>query len=174
MEGGPSLSRKRQGGDFGWIPAAELLLRRLLIIRLGRILLPRRRFFNLFPVVDNLGARTKPLVVLVVKDFANTDVTRREVQRVIRQRVGREPVLAVDLFPPSGEAGEEIFLTLLLANVGHGFPTRLHDLKILIIHPDAALEIALSFFNLLRRNIENVSVQIVLLLLAHIKNVVFA
>ena len=44
----------------------------------------------------------------------------------------------------------------------------------MVVHPDTSLEIALLADDLLGRNIENISVQFVLFLLADVQDVVFA
>ena len=96
--------------------------------------------------------------------------------------VDGEPVEAVDLLAPGGELGEEIFLISPLlnfvagasiANVGNGLAVGLNDLKVVIVDPHTSLKIALLAFNFLRRDIEDVAMQFVFLLLADIEDVVF-
>src|SRR5260370_37867224 len=85
----------------------RILLLRLLLLRL---LLTLRQFLAL---IQNLHVRTKSLVVLVLHDLLNVDVAHLEVQFVIRLRVSREPVLAVDLLPPAGELAKQVLLIAL-------------------------------------------------------------
>ena len=61
---------------------------------------------------------------------------------------------------------------MLLADVGDGLPVSLDDLEVPIVHPHPALEIALLADNLFGRDVEDVAVQIVFLLLAHVEQVV--
>src|SRR5579864_7919252 len=101
---------------------------------------------------------------------------------VVSFSVDGEPVESVDLLAPGGELGEEIFLVSPLfdfiagapiADVGNGLSVGLNNLKIVIVDPYAPLEISLLAFNLLGRDIEDVAVQFVFLLLANIEDVVF-
>src|SRR5579864_9263642 len=101
---------------------------------------------------------------------------------VVSFSVDREPVEAVDLLAPGGELGEEIFLVSPLldfvagapvADVGNGLAVGLNDLKIVIVDPHTSLKIALLAFNLLRRYIKDVAVQLVFILLPNIEDVVF-
>src|SRR5215475_14979752 len=57
--------------------------------------------------------------------------------------------------------------------IGNTFAVGLNDLQILIVYPDAALEIALSFFNGLWSNVEDVSLQLVNLLLSDVHHLIF-
>ena len=94
-------------------------------------------------------------------------------QGIIGLCVGREPVSVVDLLAPGSEFGEEIFLSFLaLANVGHALAVSLHNLKILVVHPDPPLKVALLTFNAFGSDIEHVTVQLVFLLLSDVKDVV--
>ena len=97
-----------------------------------------------------------------------------EVQFVVGPGINREPVLAVDLLPPRREFGIEIlFVAVLLADVGHGLAVRLHNLKVVVVDPDSSLKISLLAHNLFGSDVEHITVDLIFLLLAHIKNVVF-
>ena len=109
-------------------------------------------------------------------------VSRVEVEFVVSFGVDGEPVEAVDLLAPGGELGEEIFLIsplfdfvagVPIADVRNGLAVGLNDLKIVIVDPHTSLKIALLAFNLLRRDIEDVAMQFVFLLLPNIEDVVF-
>ena len=98
-------------------------------------------------------------------------------RRVIGPGVGGKPILVVDLLAPRRELGIEMFglITLLLgvSNLRNSLAVGLYDLEIVIVHPDATLEIPLFAYDRFRRNVEDKAVQRVFLLLAYIKDVVF-
>ena len=151
------LDSGRCGGDF-WI----------------RFLVPG--LWNLLAVIQNLYARSEPLVVLVLHDFTDVNIVQVEVQGVIRARVGRKPVLAIDLLPPGGELGIEMFFLALLfcvTNFRNGLAIGLHDLEIMVVDPDPALEIAFLANDLFGSDVEDVAMQFVFLLLADVEDVVF-
>src|ERR1700690_2694538 len=100
------------------------------------------------------------------------DVTTREMQDVVCFRIRGKPVFAVDLLAPGGESREQIILALFLANIWNRLAVSLHNLKIVIVHPDSALEVALLTHDLFGSKIEDVGVQFVLLLLANVKNLI--
>ena len=62
---------------------------------------------------------------------------------------------------------------MLAANVRDGFAVGFDDLEIVIVDPNAPLEVTFLAFDFFRSDIEDVAVQFVLLLLADIKDVVF-
>ena len=57
--------------------------------------------------------------------------------------------------------------------IRHVLAVRLHDLEVVVVHPDAALEIALVLLNLLGRNVEDISPEFVFFLLADVEDRVF-
>src|SRR5580658_2490856 len=81
------------------------------------------------------------LVVLVLDDLLDALWAIVEVQHVIGVGVRREPVFSVDLLPIRLELRK---LLALAFEVPDGFAVALHDLQILIIHPNLALKIALA------------------------------
>src|SRR5215831_2919535 len=124
---------------------------------------------------DSRG-RSKALVVGVFDDLANVHVIGPEMQSVVRASIGGEPVLAVDLFPVGYEGGTQVFVRVFLLlggdDLGHGFAAALDDLKVAHVHPKASLKVATAFFYGLGRDVKNVGVDFVDVLLAYIKKVV--
>src|SRR5579862_8034185 len=96
-------------------------------------------------------------------------------ERIFGAGVGRKPVFSVNLLAPGGEIGKKIFLAFALF-IGVGFRNHLavglYDLVIVIVDPDASLEIAFLRIDLLRCDIEHVAVQFILLLLPHVNDAV--
>ena len=64
-------------------------------------------------------------------------------------------------------------MPLLFPDVGNRLAERLHDLKITVVDPDAALKVTFFSNDLFRSNVENVAMQLVFLLLPDIKNLIF-
>ena len=62
---------------------------------------------------------------------------------------------------------------MFAADIGHGFAIGFHDLEVVIINPDPALEVTLFAFDFLRRDVKDVAMQFVFLLLADVEDVVF-
>src|SRR3954470_880741 len=150
---------------------------------MARLALGRRRIIFLlvlvvlvghfFTFVGDLDLRTETLVVGIFHDLANAHVTGRKMERVVSFGIGWEPVFVVDLFPPGGEFGEQIFVVFLFTNVRNGLAVSFNDLKVMIVHPDTALKISLLPDNFFGGYIEHVAVQLIFLLLAYVQNVVF-
>ena len=67
-----------------------------------------RRCFRRFDIVaeGNRGGGSELLIVFVANGLLDALVEFREVQSVVGDGIGREPVLAVDLFAVSFELGE--------------------------------------------------------------------
>ena len=81
-------------------------------------------------------------------------------QSIVGLGVGWKPVNSVDLFTPGGEVRIEMFFFVLLlarVNLGNSLAIRLDDLEIVIIDPNAPLEIALLADDLLGRDVEHVT-----------------
>src|SRR5690242_11475165 len=95
-------------------------------------------------------------------------------QSVVGAGVGREPVLTVDLLAISSELGREVFFlgVLSVVHLRHGLAVSFNNLKILVVDPDAALEIALPRLNLAGCYIEDVGPELILSLLPDIQNLV--
>src|SRR5579863_292567 len=93
-------------------------------------------------------------------------------QGVVRLRISWKPVFAVNLLSPGGELGEQVLAVFLFADVRYRLSVGLHNLKIAIVDPDAALEVTLFPFNLLGGNVENIAMKVIFLLLADIENAV--
>src|SRR6266550_2445405 len=102
---------------------------------------------NLLTFIGDFHLGSEALVVLILHNFANVDISGLEMQGVISLGVGWKPVLAVNLLPPSGEFGEEVFI-VLATDIGHRFAKGLNNLKVAVIHPYAPLEISFSLFDL--------------------------
>ena len=54
-------------------------------------------------------------------------------------------------------------------NIGYRLAVGLHDLEIVIVHPDASLKITLLAYDFLGGNVKDVAVQFVFLLLSHVE-----
>src|SRR5262249_49865344 len=110
------------------------LLRRLLGLLLGSsVLLP---FFQFLAFVGDLHIRSESLVILVLLFFHDPYVVGRKMQRVVGVGIDGKTVLPIDLLAPGSKLGKEVFLSLLLANIGHSLTKGFYDLEVLIIHPD--------------------------------------
>jgi len=85
--------------------------------------------------------------------------------------VGGEPVLAVDLLVVGGEGRRKVFVTFagVLRDVD---AVDEDDLVVLLIDPDFALQVAVTFYELLRGDVEDVGVELVDFLLAEVGDVV--
>src|ERR1700687_2035351 len=95
-------------------------------------------------------------------------------QGVVCLGIRGEPILAVDLLPPGSELREKILLASFFpANIRNRLAVSLHDLEIVVIDPDSSLKIALLAYDLFGRKIEHIAMQLVLLLLPHVKNLIF-
>src|SRR5215469_1381036 len=124
---------------------------------------------------DSRG-RSEALVVGVFDDLAYVHIIGPEMQSVVRASIGREPVLSVDLFAVGYKGGTKVFVRVFLLlggdNLGHGFAAALDDLKVAHVHPKASLKVAMAFFYGLGRDVKNVGVDFVDVLLAYVKKVV--
>src|SRR5215471_14429978 len=131
-----------------------------------------------FAFVDNLALDRKALVVGVFDNLAHADITHPEMQGVIGARVSRKPILPINLLAVRYKRGRKVLLhvLVLLAVAGNGLryslAAGLHNLKIVALNPDPALEIPLALLDRLGRNIKNIRVDLVHVLLAGINQVV--
>src|SRR5439155_27058436 len=71
------------------------------------------------------------------------------------------------------EAGKQVLIAAFF-DVRHSLAISFDDLEILIINPDLSLEITLTFFDRLRRNIEDVAINVIDLFFAEVFQIVFA
>ena len=62
---------------------------------------------------------------------------------------------------------------MFLADVGHSLAIGFYDLEIVVVDPDASLEVAFLAFDFFGRDVEYVALQFVFFLLAHVEDVVF-
>src|SRR5215472_7664462 len=129
-----------------------------------------------FALEYDSGGRSEALVVGVLDDLAYVHVIGPEMQSVVRASIGREPVLAVDLFAVGYKGGTKVFVRVFLLlggdNLGNGLAAALDDLKVAHVHPKASLKVAMAFFYGLGRDVKNIGVDFVDVLLAYIKKVV--
>src|SRR5262245_12051656 len=95
----------------------------------------------------------------------------RKIQHVDCPGIGWKPVLTVDLFSVGLKLGKEI-LIVLSPNVRDRLPKGFDNLKILIVYPDLAFEVPLVLFDLLRRDVEDETGNLVYLFLSAILQVV--
>src|SRR5260370_18238777 len=133
----------------------------------------RRRGFRRILRVTVLNGRlaTELFVVLVFDDLLQVHGrTVFEVQRVFRDGVGREPILAVDLLPVGLEFREQVFGTLF--QVTGAAAVGFDDLKVLVVDPNLALEVAFAGIQLLGFDGEYVPRNLVYHLMAQIAHVV--
>src|SRR5947209_14343094 len=103
--------------------------------------------------------RAETLVVCVLDGLADVNLTAAETQVIIGARISGEPVLAVHLFAISHKLGKDIFIALA-ANFRNRLAAGLHNLKIMVVHPDAPLKIPAAFFNVLGSHVKNISIEI--------------
>src|SRR5713226_3396454 len=108
-----------------------------------------------------LHVRLELLVIVVFDNLPYALRTGRELQGIHGARIGREPVETIDLLPVRLKPREQIFLSSLAANIRDGLSVGLHDLKVLVIDPNLALEIALILLELRRRDIEDIAVDLI-------------
>src|SRR5712692_604466 len=132
-----------------------------LLLWLVRLLVfPLLVLWQFLAFVGDLHVGSETLIILILHFLNDSSVLSGEVQGVIGFGIGRKPVFSVNLLTPGGEFGEQVLLAFLLADVGHAFAEGLDDLKIALIHPDAALEIALLPHDFLGSDVEDVAVQL--------------
>src|ERR1044072_4019937 len=118
---------------------------------------------------DDAHLALEALVFRVANLHAHVDyLAVAEVELVVGIGVGREPVLAVNLFPVSLERGEA-----LLA-LGHALALDLDYLQVAVVNRYAPLKEALADLlrHHLRRNVEDESAELVNLLAADVGEVV--
>src|SRR3984957_3783913 len=83
----------------------------------------------------DLDGGAESLVVGVADGHAHVDCAGAEVQFVVGARIGREPVVAFDIFAEGFESRKDIFLPSL-DDVGDGFAVALDDIQIAVVYPD--------------------------------------
>src|SRR5215813_2247458 len=95
---------------------------------------------------------------------------------IVRTSIGREPVLAVDLFAVGYKGGTQVFVRVFLLlggyDLGQGFAAAFDDLKVARVNPKASLKVAVAFFYGLGRDVKYIGVDLVDTLLAHVQQVV--
>src|SRR6266849_2516854 len=110
--------------------------------RLASLRLPRVYLRGL----SNLDGGAETLIVRVFNGNPNAHIRPRlEVQYVVRARIRREPEVAFDIFPKSLERWKG--LIFLFFQQTRGFSPGLDNLKVLVVHPDAPLKVALALFH---------------------------
>src|SRR5271170_5207458 len=133
---------------------------------------------DVLAVVNDAGGGVVLLVVGVFDYIAHVDVLgegtllRDEVEVAFGFGVSGEPVFAVNLLVVGGEGWGEIFVAFALV-LGDGDAVDEDDLEVLLVDPDLALEVALSFFEGLGGGGEDVGVELVDVLTAEVGDVVF-
>src|SRR5665213_1681207 len=115
----------------------RLLRRRRTIWRRG---LRGLRIVLHFVAKGDLGFRAKLLIVLIADGLANALVAALEMQRIVCDGIGWEPVFPVDLFAVGLKLGELIIA--LAAGIADAAPVGLDNLQIPIVHPHFAREVA--------------------------------
>src|SRR5262249_872672 len=128
--------------------------------------------FGDFPAESHFHFNTKPFVVAVANDFADSNPAGRKIQRIDRASVGWEPV-PIDLFPVGFKLRKQIFL-ILTPDIRYGLAERFYDLKILVVHPNLSFEITLILLNFFGANIEGIGRDLVDLFSSDVLQVVFA
>src|SRR6266581_5072983 len=113
------------------------------------------------------------LVILIFNDLPDPLSAGRKLQGVDSPGIRWKPVFAVDLLTIGLKTREKI-LVVLGFEVRHSFAVSLHDLQVLIVHPDLALKVALPFFDGLWCNVENIAVDLIDHFFAEVFHVVFA
>ena len=123
---------------FGYVLSGALWLGGLRLVLLGRC----------FHHVAELDVRrcAKTLVVLILYRHFDRNDTAFKDQCVCRYRIGREPVLAVDLFTVGFKLR---ILRSRIALLAHGTPVGLDDLQFLVIHPRSPGKVSLARLNAL-------------------------
>src|SRR5262249_54436617 len=150
---------------------ALLLLRRCRARR-GR----RRRRTLRLPFVHHIAERDRRpafvlLVILVLHHHPDGHIGAvLEVQRVIGSRVGREPVLPIDLLAVRLELRERLVIALLQET--DALAIGLHYLEIAVVHPNLALEVALALLHFLGLHREGKASNFVHLLLPQVLDIV--
>ena len=80
--------------------------------------------------------------------------------------------MAFDIFAIGLKLGKDVFV-IALANVGDGLAVGFDDFHVAVVHPDAALKVALIFLDLLGAHVEDIGADFVDLLAADVGDVVF-
>src|SRR5579863_7850662 len=117
---------------------------------------------------DDFGSRTETFVVGVFDDLTNVNVLKREMQDVIGPGVSGKPVLSINLLPVRDKPRCQV-LVIFLVNVRHVLAAGLHDLEIVIVNPYAPLKITLVLFDTLRRDIKDISINLIHVLRSRIQ-----
>ena len=115
-----------------------------------------RVFFagDVLAVVEDAAGGAELLVVSELDDRAHVDVLAHaisgggEVEDAIGLGVGGEPVFAVDLLVVGGEGGLEVFFARA-GVLGDGFAVDEDDLEVLLVDPDAALEVVVVLLDVI-------------------------
>src|SRR5580692_6229584 len=95
-------------------------------------------------------------------------------ERVIGARVDGEPIGTIHyLLAIGSKLWKQVLIAPLSGNVGDAFAIGFHDLVILVVYPNAPLEISFLAFDLFGCDVEHIAVEVVLLLLPDIENAVF-
>ena len=146
--------------------------------RLVRLRLRLVRFGgDVFAVVLDRDAGVELLIVGVadrgaqVGVLGESSVGAREMKDAFGAGVGGEPVFAVDLLVVRGEGRGDVFFAAG-DDLGNVQAVAHDDLEILLVDPDLALKVAVAFDDLLGRDVEDVGLEIVDLLLAKVVDVV--
>src|SRR5579862_2641576 len=105
-------------------------------------------------------------VVLVLDGLANARVLILEMERVVGDGVGGEPIFAIDLFAIRLKLGELLVLALL--HLSDTATVALDDLQIPIVHPYNSLEIALTLLERFGLHREGVTRDLIQSLLAQV------
>src|ERR1700688_1122628 len=121
---------------------------------------------------SNLDGYPETFIVRVTDGHANVYSPSAELQHIVRPRIGRKPVVPLDVFAKRFKTRKHVFLPVLL-NVRNRFPISLYNLKVRIIHPDAPLKVPLVLLQFLGTDIENISIELIDGLAPNILDIVF-
>src|SRR5580704_6300696 len=119
----------------------------------------------------DLDGRTEALVIFVTDGHAHVNAAAAELESIVGVSVGREPIVALDIFAKGFETRVKMFRVFLF-DIRNGFSVRLDNSHIFLVHPNAPLEIALILLDLLWADVKNVGVDFIELLLTDIFYVV--
>src|SRR5262245_48563666 len=111
-------------------------------------------------------------VVGVANRGDEMDGASAEPQGVVGAGIGRKPKVAEKIFAIGSEARKEILL-FLFDDIGDRFAVRFDNLQVLVVHPEAALEVALIFLDDFWSGVKDVGGEFVHFLAADVSDVVF-
>ena len=125
-----------------------------------------------FGACADFGGGPEAFVIGVFDGDADVNGAGVEPKRVVGVCVGGNPEVAKKIFAVGGEVSKTI-LVVFGDDIRHGFAVGFDDLKIVVVDPNAAFEIALLFLDDFGNDVKDVGGEVVDFLAADVGDVVF-